>query len=388
MSQPKDDPNKPAAPEDYRPAQPGYPQAGAQQGWPQGGAGQPAGAPPAAGAAPNVPPGGKPSAYAKTMIATEFDASTVIGSALEDKTMISEPGAWHPDVAAGHPPAAGQAPVPQGGYPPQAPPGAPPPGAPYGQQSPAASGAGIRRDAASLPGALPGQQPYPQQGYGAWDAAWAARAYGPPGQPGFAPGMPGQPGYGPPQQQQGYGPPPGQPGYGQQPQGWGPPNGYAPQAGGMPGEQPPAKSSSKVPIIIGVIAVLVVALRDGDTGGRWRCTRHRCGSHRSAPVVIQRSRPLLRPPNPVAARWWCAPPVAYRPPVVPVPTNTATPPVQQNPPSAQTNTANGTAANGTATDAGSGTQQNQGTTQAANSNSNTNGSSGTQSNSNDDTRRR
>lgn len=77
--------------------------------------------------------------------------------------------------------------------------------------------------------------------------------YGPgPGGPSPPPGAPG-----------GYGPPAGTPpGYG--PPGYGPP-GYGPQGygGPPPGAGGPAKSSSKVPLIIGLVALLVVVLVAG-----------------------------------------------------------------------------------------------------------------------------
>jgi hypothetical protein len=124
-------------------------------------------------------------------------------------------------------------------YPPQQPPQGdpygqrPPGGDPYGQQQPPGYGQ------PGQPG--PGQPGQPGPGQ---------PGYGQPGQPGYdqpGPGQPGQEGgFGP---GQGYGPQPGQP-FDTPPGGFGPPSGYG---------EPPQKKS-RLPWILGIVGVLVVAL--------------------------------------------------------------------------------------------------------------------------------
>ncbi len=158
----------------------------------------------------------------------------------------------------------------QPNVPPQVPsaggPYGPPPGgyAAPGQQpaQPGQPGYGTPQQGFGQPpaGAQPGfgQQPYGQQ------PTAPQPEYGQPGQPGQQ-GQPGQPGAGQP----GYGPPPGAGGF-QSPAmgaqasaqfGAGGPGGTAPSGWGTPPpSQPPAKSGSKMPLIIGGSVVLVVAL--------------------------------------------------------------------------------------------------------------------------------
>ncbi|SEE64013.1 septum formation family protein [Ruania alba] len=106
----------------------------------------------------------------------------------------------------------------------------------------------------------PGQQPgygHPQQpGYGQPEQP----GYGNPGQqPGY--GQPHHPGYGQHGQQPAYGQPQ-QPGYGQSAYGQGSPYGQAPPPGG------PTPGSSKAPIIVGIIVVVLILAVGGFFGIR------------------------------------------------------------------------------------------------------------------------